>query len=299
MRVEASRLAGGLDPARALQIAAALERGSPHPLARLFQPHDAGLTVEHAQQHALGVSGRIEGCDYRLGRADFVANNAAPVDGEVWLAQVDGPARAVFVWDEQLKPDALQLLAMIRQLGITPHLLSGDTPARAQRMAAQLQIEHCIAAATPDEKLAQLASLREGPAPARCIAMIGDGHNDAPSLAGADVSMALADGADAARQAADIVLCSPRLTRIGEAVLLSRQLRRVCQQSLLWALLYNLGMLPLAVSGLLSPGWAALGMSLSSLLVTLNALRLRRPVQVAQKPQSAVGASLAVSGELR
>jgi Cu2+-exporting ATPase len=286
-----------------LQIAAALQRGSAHPLARLFQPYDDGRPATQLQQHALGVSGWIDGQHYRMGRADF-ADGSPSREGEVLLAQVDGPNRVVFGWDEQLKPGAHELLASLRALGITVHLLSGDAVARVQRIASQLGIDDWMGAATPQSKLARLGQLRvAADAPAQCIAMVGDGDNDAPSLAGADVSFALSEGADAARQAADIVLCSPRLQRISEALQLARKLRRVCQQSLLWALLYNLGMLPLAVTGLLSPGWAALGMSLSSLLVTLNALRLRRPLPAVQvrvtSPEARARAVLAVSQDFQ
>lgn len=292
------RLAGGLDSDRALAIAAALERGHAHPLARLLQLHDSGLEVRQPQVHPLGVSGCIDGVSYRLGRADF-AEGSMPVDGEVVLAQVDGPARAVFTWEEQLKPDAPALVAAIRALGARVHLLSGDAPARAAHIAGRLGVDDWLAAVTPEGKLDYLHKLRAGVegAPARCIAMVGDGHNDAPGLAGADVSLALADGADAARQAADIVLCSPRLLRIGEAVQLARRLRRICRQSLAWALLYNLGMLPLAISGVLTPSWAALGMSLSSLLVTLNALRLRRATRLDQSDGRSP--ALVLSGEVR
>jgi Cu2+-exporting ATPase len=158
-------------------------------------------------------------------------------------------------------------------VGLDLHLCSGDAPDRVGALAAALGIDDAQARQTPEAKLARVHALQ---AEGRIVAMVGDGLNDAPVLAGADVSIALGEGAALAQRAADLVLTAPSLARIPDAIVLARRTRAVVRQNFGWAIGYNLVALPLAAFGLVTPWLAAMGMALSSLLVTVNALRLTR-----------------------
>jgi len=261
-----------LDAAAALRIAAALERDSGHPLAAAFTTGDAAALAA-AQVEAVpgrGVQGRVEGRHWRLGRADFAA--AGEDDGALWLG--DGQrAAARFVLEERARDDAAQALAALRAQGLRLHLASGDGEAAVRRMATALGLDEAHARQSPEDKLALVRRLQ---AEGRVVAMVGDGLNDAPVLAGADVSIAMGEGAPLAHRAADLVTTGGGLRRIPAAVALARATRRIIRQNLAWATGYNLLALPLAAAGWVTPWLAALGMALSSLLVTLNALRLAR-----------------------
>ncbi|MGX9719521.1 heavy metal translocating P-type ATPase [Stenotrophomonas acidaminiphila] len=261
-----------LDAAAALRIAAALERDSGHPLAAAFTTGDAAALAA-AQVEAVpgrGVQGRVEGRHWRLGRADFAA--AGEDDGALWLG--DGQrAAARFVLEERARDDAAQALAALRAQGLRLHLASGDGEAAVRRMATALSLDEAHARQSPEDKLALVRRLQ---AEGRVVAMVGDGLNDAPVLAGADVSIAMGEGAPLAHRAADLVTTGGGLRRIPAAVALARATRRIIRQNLAWATGYNLLALPLAAAGWVTPWLAALGMALSSLLVTLNALRLAR-----------------------
>ncbi|WP_246109178.1 heavy metal translocating P-type ATPase [Vulcaniibacterium gelatinicum] len=261
---------GDLDRAGALRIAAALERDSGHPLAAAFARADAASASEVVLHPAQGLEGVVDGRHWRIGRAGFAAGGVD--DGALWLG--DGHrAHARFVIAERGREDAAAALAQLRAQGLTLHLASGDAPAPVARFADTLGIGHVRTRQTPEDKLAYVAALqREG----RVVMMVGDGLNDAPVLAGADVSVAIGDGAALARRAADFVLVSPSLLRIPAAVALARRTRRIVRQNFAWAIGYNVVALPLAAAGLVTPWLAALGMALSSLTVTLNALRLAR-----------------------
>ena len=260
----------GLDREQALRIAAALERDSGHPLATAFTAGD--LPAVPAQQvqavPGRGVQGVVDGQAWRLGRADFAAGAAD--DGALWLG--DGQcARARFVLEERPRADAAQALHELRGLGLALHLASGDGEAAVRRMGQALGLDQLHARQSPEDKLALVHGLQ---AKGRIVAMVGDGLNDAPVLAGADVSIALGSGASLAHRAADLVTTGPGLQRIPAALALARRTDRVIRQNLAWAAIYNLLALPLAAAGLVTPWLAALGMAASSLLVTLNALRL-------------------------
>ncbi len=157
------------------------------------------------------------------------------------------------------------------------HLLSGDRISRVKNVAAQLGIddEHASAAQTPSQKLAYLEQLRKA---GRKVIMIGDGVNDAPVLAAADVSIAMASGADLPRLTADAVLLSSRLAVIVNALQLARGTKRIIRQNFVWAILYNLIAIPLALVNVINPAWAAIGMGASGLIVVLNSMRLLRRV---------------------
>jgi Cu2+-exporting ATPase len=222
-----------------------------------------------------GIAGEVDGRAWRLGRAGWAAGRAD--DDALWLG--DGSrAFARFVLRETPRADAAEALAALRAQGLRISLCSGDAEAAVARLAAAVGIEpdQTRSRQTPEDKL---AAVRRHQAEGEIVAMVGDGLNDAPVLAGADVSLALADGAALAQRAADFVVSGGALMRIPQAVALARRTRRIVRENLLWALGYNLLALPLAAAGVVTPWMAALGMALSSLLVTLNALRLGLPVR--------------------
>lgn len=263
-----------IDPALALRIATALERDSGHPLAAAFARDDAApLSATQVQAvPGRGVQGQVDGRTWRLGRADFAG--AGSDDGALWLGDGDR-AHARFVLEERARDDATAALARLRAQGLRLHLASGDGAAAVARMAASLSLDEVHARQAPEGKLALVRRMQ---AQGRVVAMVGDGLNDAPVLAGADVSIAMGEGAPLAHRAADMVTTGGTLQRIPEAIALARKTRRIIRQNLAWAAGYNLLALPLAAAGLVTPWLAALGMALSSLAVTLNALRLaRRP----------------------
>ena len=263
----------GLSAAQALHIAAALEAGSTHPLAKVFASHaPAGsMPADAVVQHpGRGIEGDVAGQRWRLGQASFATG--AHDDGALWLG--DGAkASARFVVGEGIRSSASAAIAALHAQRIDVQVASGDGEAAVQHLAGALGIGTAHARQTPEDKLAMVLGLQ---AQGRRVAMVGDGINDAPVLAGAHVSIAIGDGAALATRAADLVLASPDLQRIPQAIALARRTRAVIRQNLAWALGYNLLALPLAALGMVTPWLAALGMALSSLAVTANALRLAR-----------------------
>lgn len=267
----------GLDANAALAVATALERGSRHPLAQAFEAaaRARGLAIAPAAdlqvRPGLGLQGRVGGRDWRLGRADFAAAGGHD-DGRLWLG--DGARlHAAFAIGERLRADAADAVAALRAAGLEVHLASGDGTTAVAAIAAALGIADARARLAPEDKLALVRALQAG---GRRVAMVGDGINDAPVLAAADVAIALGDGAALAHRSADLVLAAPALRRIPQALALARRSGRIVRQNFAWALGYNALALPLAALGLVTPWLAALGMAVSSLTVTLNALRLTR-----------------------
>ena len=263
---------GDLQARDALAIAAALERDSGHPIAAAFAV--AALADQQAQQvetvTGRGVQGRVAGVHWYLGRADFAAGRED--DGFLWLGDGQrGVAR--FSLRERPREDAASALRELRAQGLQVHLASGDGAEAVQRLADTLRITQAHARQTPEDKLALVRGLQ---AQGRIVAMVGDGLNDAPVLAGADVSLAMGEGAPLAQRAADLVLTGATLMRIPAAILLARRTRAIIVQNLGWAMAYNVVALPIAAMGWVTPWLAALGMALSSLIVTVNALRLTR-----------------------
>ncbi|MBS0225659.1 MAG: cadmium-translocating P-type ATPase [Proteobacteria bacterium] len=261
-----------IDRDTALRIARALEHGSTHPLARAFHDPAIGTTIasDVTTHRGKGIEGVVDGRRWRIGQAAFAC--AGNDDGAIWLG--DGEhAAARFAIRESERGDAREALAALRRLGIDLHLSSGDSQTAVERLATRLGIDDAHARQSPEDKLAFVRRLQAGGAN---VAMVGDGLNDAPVLAGADVSIAVGEGAALAQRSADLVLASPALMRIPAALALARRTRRIIGENFAWAIGYNLLALPLAAMGMVTPWIAALGMSLSSLAVTLNALRLTR-----------------------
>jgi Cu2+-exporting ATPase len=279
-----TRVLGDLDASTAQRLAGRLERVSRHPLGLAFARFDDGRPVAEARAvTASGVSGVIDGRTYRLGKAGFVADLIGkavtePGPGQ-WLALAsDQGLEAWFLLDMPLRKGARELIRQLKADGKSVWLASGDRRANVQAIAETLGIEHFRAELAPEAKLDLVRRLQsEG---AR-VAMVGDGINDAPVLAGADVSLALAEGADIARTQADLVVTGSGLDRLASALALAPKVRRTIIQNLCWALGYNLLALPFAMAGLIPPWLAAIGMSASSLIVVLNARRLGKDVRPA------------------
>lgn len=265
----------GLDEQSCTAIAAALEHGSRHPIATAFAGIAAAAADELRQAAGAGVSGRVDGQHYWLGAAEHAP---CPVrlpetqPGET-LVVLCGAERALacFVLSANLRPEVPALVEELERRRLSLELQSGDAPATVQALAQRLGIERYAARQTPQAKLQRLQQLQAGGA--RVLA-IGDGVNDAPLLAAADVSAAMPHGAALAQSRADLLLLGDSLAPVTLALDVSHAVQRRIRENLLWALGYNLLVLPLAMSGHLPPWLAAAGMSLSSVVVVANALRL-------------------------
>ena len=266
-------------PEGLLALAAALERGSSHPIARAFAAVVPVPPVE-AQRTVVGqgVTGTLAGRRLAFGTPDFAAGcfgfaaPAPPPGAGLSLLLVDeAEMLGWIVLEDALRPGAAEAIRQLEAAGVAVELLSGDRPAAAAAMAGRLAIPEWRGGASPGDKLAHI---RQRQGEGHRVLMVGDGINDVPVLSGADVSVAMGDAVDVTRLHADSLLVSGNLDTLAAAVVLARRTRVIIRQNLGWALLYNLLALPLAAAGMIAPWLAAIGMSLSSLLVVVNALRL-------------------------
>ncbi|MBL8541786.1 MAG: cadmium-translocating P-type ATPase, partial [Betaproteobacteria bacterium] len=284
----------------ALRLAAALERGSEHPVANAIlraaqeAAVDAATACDMQNLPGAGVEGTVDGRVLRLGTPDFVAALAGPLPG----ARVDERATLVglggregwlafFRLTDTIRPGAGALVASLVKSGRTVVLLSGDGTAAAREVAAGVGIGEVVAEVTPARKLEYVQGLQASGA---VVAMIGDGVNDAPVLAAAAMSIAMGGGTPVAQGTSDMILLSNRLEHLAAAFDIAGRTRRIIRENLLWAAAYNVVALPLAIAGYVTPWMAGLGMSASSLLVVVNALRLARPDRHAAAGQA--GATL-------
>jgi Cu2+-exporting ATPase len=272
---------GGLDDDALRRIAASLAAWSSHPLARALaqaaapQAMDWRDVDERAGQGLQAEDG--DGACWRLGSPAWVGAAGAEAatggdQAQVWLSR-DGRPLARFVFDERVREDTMQALSTLRRAGVALTLLSGDSAPRVARLGRTLGFGVSAGGLAPEDKL---AALREVQARGVVVAMVGDGINDAPVLAQADVSFAMGEGATIARVNADAVLLSNSLRDLGRAHALAQRTMRVVRQNTLWAAVYNAVCVPLALMGWLPPWAAGLGMAASSLGVVLNSLRLAR-----------------------
>ncbi|WP_019590570.1 heavy metal translocating P-type ATPase [Thioalkalivibrio sp. ALE20] len=271
------------DPGRALAWAAALERHSEHPLARALVAEAGGQPVAAGVENhpGEGLTGTIDGHPVAVGGASLMPavpptgpnTSPDPLASPVWLA-VDGRVVATFWLADTPRAEAADTVRALQDRGLRVVLLTGDRPEAAASFAERLGIAEAHGGLSPDDKLAHV---RERQARGECVLMAGEGVNDAPVLAGADVSLAMGGGSSLARTRADLVLLSDRLDRLPGVFERAGATRHVIRQNIIWAIGYNVVALPVAASGILTPWLAALGMSLSSLLVVGNALRLRPP----------------------
>jgi Cu2+-exporting ATPase len=269
---------GGVARDEALRLAAALARESRHPVARAIAAAHPGMHGSRASDvvtcAGLGVSATVDGRVLRLGRADFAAGKLLEheYDDAVLLADDAGPI-AAFRLVERLRPDASAAIDALRAQGVTVLIASGDASSKVAAIAARLKVDTWRARALPADKLAWVAELR---AKGARVLAVGDGVNDAPVLAGADVAIALAEGAELTQASSDMVLKGAKLDAIAAAREVAQRTLAIVRQNQRWALYYNLSAVPLAALGFVPPWLAALGMSLSSLGVILNALRIGR-----------------------
>ena len=291
MHLAEVRTVAGVDANRARVLAGRLERVSRHPVATAFARFDDGAPVAHGETvTAAGVAGQFEGVDYRLGKPAFLAEwlGTAPLEPEQgqWIALAS--RHQLLAWfrvDSPLRDGARELVEGLKASGMTVWLASGDRADNVQAVARSLGIEHLRADCSPADKL---ELVRELQATGARVAMVGDGINDAPVLAGADVSVALAEGADIARTQADLVVTGKDLSRVSAAFDLAPRVRRIVRQNLAWAFAYNITALPFAAAGFVPPWLAAIGMSASSLLVVMNGQRLARNQPLTRPASSAV-----------
>jgi len=263
------------DEAYCQLVAAALEQASSHPIAHAFRSDQSLPFVTEPTVHvAEGVSGIIDGQTWRIGKADFATatTSDAPGSDSIVLA-VNGQPVAEFAIRDPLRPDAHEALQSLRSLGIKLSLASGDNEQSVAAVAESLGINDFRSDCTPEEKLEIIEQLQSR---GERVVMVGDGINDAPVLAGADTSIAPAHGALLAQTSADVIMLGESLHPLVTAIAMSRKTLSIVRQNLIWAVVYNATALPLAVVGLVPPWLAAIGMSASSLVVVLNALRLNR-----------------------
>jgi Cu2+-exporting ATPase len=279
---------GAATRSEALALAVALEAHSEHPLAQAFRdaepdraavPSAGSLVVVPGN----GVEGIIAGRRLRLGRPEFVAAlsgqplpyDAARVTPDATCVALGDAAGfiALFALGDAPRPGAADLVARLRSIGIVPLLLSGDRAATVAVVAKALAIADARGDAQPQDKREAVAKLQAGGA---IVAMVGDGINDAPSLAQAQVSLSLGSATPLAQWTADVVVLSDELRRISDAIVHARRTFGIVRENLAWAFAYNVIAIPGAAFGHVTPLVAALGMSLSSLLVVGNALRVAR-----------------------
>lgn len=265
------------------QLAAGLEKASEHPVAKAIikLASNSPIFNQVSAQSGRGIQGNYQGEIYRIGTPLFVqelVKEPVPVSqslqvgcSEVLLGKKNKWLARITVSDS-IRPEAHNVIQALSQLNIDISLLSGDSDLVVKQIAKQLTISQAFGGQLPEDKLAYLQQLQNKGA---IVAMIGDGVNDAPILAGAPVSIAMGSGSQLAQASADMILLSENLYQLPFAIETARRMQRIIKQNFAWTIGYNLLAVPLAASGIVAPWMAAIGMSASSLIVVLNALRLK------------------------
>ena len=285
--------AAGTDTSDVLRLAGALEDASEHPIAQAVAsgardrigplPAVEGFT----NREGLGVEGVVDGRGVQVGRPSLMAEWSLAIPAELEAAKAaaeqqgrtavlaawDGAVRALLVVADTVKPTSAEAVASLKALGLRPILLTGDNEATARAVAAEVGIDDVVAEVMPADKADVVRRLQDE---GRVVAMVGDGVNDAPALAQADLGLSIGTGTDVAIEASDLTLVSGDLRAAADAIRLSRRTLRTIKQNLGWAFGYNVAALPIAAAGLLNPVLAGAAMALSSVSVVANALRLRR-----------------------
>jgi Cu2+-exporting ATPase len=270
---------------------------SEHPIARAFAASGAaGQRAGEVEVHpGRGLEGRVDGLRLRIGTRDFAealhggrptGTGAATTDSaedESWV-YLGGEAGllAAFRLTDPLRPEAGECVAGLAALGLPSEIVSGDAPAAVARIGARCGIGLHAARLAPQDKLERLKALQAG---GGVVVAVGDGINDAPLLRGADVAVAMGRGSALAQTSADLILVRDSLEDLPYTVDLARRTQRVIHQNLAWSIAYNLAALPLAALGFVPPWLAAIGMSLSSVIVVLNAMRLSRGPAPRRRPR--------------
>jgi Cu+-exporting ATPase len=258
----------GFARADALRLAGGVEDASEHPVGR---------AVATAARRELGVLPPVE--DFRnlpgegvVGRVEGRVVEVRREDGAI-VVRSDGAPVASLVVEDTIKPTSREAVRELEEMGLTPVLLTGDNEDTARAVGAEVGIERVLAGVRPDAKAAEIRRLQEA---GEVVAMVGDGINDAPALAQADLGLAIGTGTDVAIEASDLTLVSGDLRAAVDAIRLARRTLRTIKGNLFWAFAYNVAAIPLAVAGLLNPIVAAAAMAFSSVFVVTNSLRLRR-----------------------
>ncbi|MGO1864658.1 MAG: heavy metal translocating P-type ATPase [Corynebacterium variabile] len=279
----------GITDADTLRLAAAVESGSEHPIAKAIVTAAAEQgtvpeVTDFASTAGHGVTGTVEGRTVEVGRPASAGDlprdlresfTGAQDDGATpVLVTVDGEPAGVVTVRDTVKEDSAAAVADFRELGLTPYLLTGDNVGAATVVAAEVGIDpdHVIAGVRPEQKVSTISSLQDA---GRNVAMVGDGVNDAAALATADLGLAMGAGTDVAIEASDITLMNNDLRSAVDAVRLSRKTLRTIHGNLFWAFAYNVALIPVAAFGLLNPMLAGVAMAFSSVFVVSNSLRLR------------------------